>query len=71
MFTFLDIAVSAPYEGNGVVYIYHSMADGSGLNLESVQVGQIVSRTCDVCVEEGCPAGLVTASSMYCACLCL
>lgn len=33
-----DIAVSAPYEGSGVVYIYHSMADGSGLNLESVQV---------------------------------
>ena len=48
MFPFSDIAVSAPYEGNGVVYIYHSMADGNGLNLESVQVGQIVSRTCDV-----------------------
>ena len=67
MFPFSDIAVSAPYEGNGVVYIYHSMADGNGLNLESVQVGQIVSRTCDV--GGGCPAGLVTASSMYCACL--
>ena len=68
MFPFSDIAVSAPYEGNGVVYIYHSMADGDGLNLESVQVGQIVSRTCDV-GGGGCPAGLVTASSMYCACL--
>lgn len=56
MFPFSDIAVSAPYEGSGVVYIYHSMEDG-GLNLESVQVGQIMSKSkmclC-VCGGGGC-----------------
>ena len=48
MHIFSDIAVSAPYEGSGVVYIYHSRADGSGLNPVSVQVRQMVPMARDV-----------------------
>jgi integrin alpha 7 len=28
LFSFADIAVGAPYEGNGAVYIYHGSVDG-------------------------------------------
>jgi hypothetical protein len=28
LFPFADIAVGAPYEGNGAVYIYHGSVDG-------------------------------------------
>jgi hypothetical protein len=28
LFSFADIAVGAPYEGSGVVYIYHGSVDG-------------------------------------------
>jgi hypothetical protein len=28
LFSFADIAVGAPYEGNGTVYIYHGSVDG-------------------------------------------
>ena len=47
--------MSAPYEGRcsagmcmrtGVVYIYYSKADGSGLNPEYVQVCQVAACVC-------------------------